>query len=49
MNDILYDNDPEAIPLGDFEKAKTMDYDTDITDGEVLFFLGLHIDAGFSR
>ena len=28
INDVLYYNDPEAIPLTDFERAQDMPYDT---------------------
>ena len=30
INDVLYYNDPMAIPLTDFERAEDMPYDTDI-------------------
>ena len=30
LNSVLYNNDPNAIPLTDFEKAADMPYDTDI-------------------
>ena len=39
LNSILYENDPNAIPLTDFEKAADMPYDTDIPEGILLSFL----------
>ena len=33
INSILYSNDPNAIPLTDFEKASDLPYDTDIPEG----------------
>ena len=37
LNGILYENDPSAIPLTDFEKAADMPYDTDIPEGKIDF------------
>ena len=37
LNGILYENDPSAIPLTDFEKAADMPYDTDIPEGKMNF------------
>ena len=34
LNSILYSNDPDEIPLTDFERAAEMPYDTDIPEGE---------------
>ena len=34
LNQILYSNDPDEIPLTDFERAASMPYDTDIPEGE---------------
>ena len=39
LNSILYENDPNAIPLTDFEKAADMPYDTDIPEGIISRFL----------
>ena len=33
LNSILYSNDPNEIPLTDFEAAADMPYDTDIPEG----------------
>ena len=35
INDVLYYNDPDAIPLTDFERAADMPYDTDIGEGDM--------------
>ena len=32
MNEILYDNNPEDIPLADFERALDLPYDTDVCE-----------------
>ena len=39
LNGILYENDPNAIPLTDFEKAADMPYDTDIPEGNLSLYL----------
>ncbi len=37
LNNILYSNDPNEIPLADFERAYDMPYDTDVSeDSEIL-------------
>ena len=35
LNSILYSDDPNEIPLTDFEKAADMPYDTDIGEGNL--------------
>ena len=34
LNNIIYKNDPNEIPLTDFEAAVDLPYDTDIPEGE---------------
>ena len=34
LNNILYSDDPDEIPLTDFEAAADMPYDTDIPEGD---------------
>ena len=36
LNSILYSNDPNEIPLTDFEAAADMPYDTDIPEGNIV-------------
>ena len=36
LNSILYSNDPNEIPLTDFQAAADMPYDTDIPEGKFI-------------